>query len=420
MLLTRFRLNIARLLASALHYVAPVRVRPFVEDCRNELNLYGRHLRACKQVPDRIRNLAGVRLELGGGGTRIGWINVDAYTPCSGLALDLRCPIPFPDNSVESIYSEHVLEHFSFPYPLMDLLNECFRVLKPSGTFSAAVPNAGQAFKTYSQGLNRFYELKSWTNPDPSYYRCPMDELSWFIFMDGQHKFFFDAQSLLFKLQSVGFLNARIRNFNPDLDNIDRSHQTIFVEADKPLGSKNDPLPSSTTENQMEIPRQGLQNNRPFSADIFKTWMRLFVLCSGHAGRLLDVGCGDGQFLELLSKQEIRKKSALHGVEKNEKLLYEAKQRLPEGCFYLWNGVALSFQDTSFNVVVCREPIGSQKELRCVVKEGWRILKPQGRLIILSNDSSPSDNIFQELILFHKETLLNGSQSLFIFRKPAD
>lgn len=71
---------------------------------------------------------------------------------CEGcdLILDLTKPIPFPDNSVEKIYSSHVLEHFYYN-DLLKLLSECRRVLKPSGVFSASVPNARIYIEAYAK-----------------------------------------------------------------------------------------------------------------------------------------------------------------------------------------------------------------------------------------------------------------------------
>ena len=45
--------------------------------------------------------------------------------------------LPFKDNSVEYIWSSHVLEHIKEP---MNILNECWRILKPDGKFEIKVP----------------------------------------------------------------------------------------------------------------------------------------------------------------------------------------------------------------------------------------------------------------------------------------
>jgi len=110
-------------------------------------------LHALKKAKRLVQHQSSIKLELGGGEQgREGWLNVDLYADNADLQLDLRRPLPFPDLSIEAIYSSHVLEHFSYPEPLRSLLRECFRVLKVGSVFSAAVPDAGRAFRSYAAG----------------------------------------------------------------------------------------------------------------------------------------------------------------------------------------------------------------------------------------------------------------------------
>lgn len=46
--------------------------------------------------------------------------------------------LPFPNNSIESMISHHCLEHIGDGF--MDLMNECYRVLKPGAIFRIIVP----------------------------------------------------------------------------------------------------------------------------------------------------------------------------------------------------------------------------------------------------------------------------------------
>lgn len=50
--------------------------------------------------------------------------------------------LPFKDNSVDVITSIHVFEHF-YPEELFFCIEECFRVLKPTGFLHIEVPKAG-------------------------------------------------------------------------------------------------------------------------------------------------------------------------------------------------------------------------------------------------------------------------------------
>src|SRR5262249_7306496 len=66
------------------------------------------------------------------------------------LWLDVRNGLPFASNSVDSIYSTHMFEHF-FPDELQGLLRECVRVLKPGGGIRLVVPNLNSAILAYGQ-----------------------------------------------------------------------------------------------------------------------------------------------------------------------------------------------------------------------------------------------------------------------------
>jgi len=70
-----------------------------------------------------------------------GWLNIDfGGGPAVDLELDLTWPLPFENDSCGLIYSEHLLEHFDAPDGV-NLLKECYRVLKPGGVIRVAMPS---------------------------------------------------------------------------------------------------------------------------------------------------------------------------------------------------------------------------------------------------------------------------------------
>jgi SAM-dependent methyltransferase len=91
---------------------------------------------------DNLRRFAELgaqptRLHFGCGSNRLpGWANYDAE-------VDIAKTLPFPDNSAEAIFCEHVLEHVPLR-AAQDFLRECYRVLKPSGRLRVAVPSIEQ------------------------------------------------------------------------------------------------------------------------------------------------------------------------------------------------------------------------------------------------------------------------------------
>lgn len=85
-----------------------------------------------------------MNINLGGGD----WVfpffrNVDYYAKEEFIDykvnLEENPSLPFKDNSVDLIYSSHMLEHLSHD-SLVELLNECYRVLKGNGMMRLNCP----------------------------------------------------------------------------------------------------------------------------------------------------------------------------------------------------------------------------------------------------------------------------------------
>lgn len=79
-----------------------------------------------------------LKLHIGCGRTILdGFVNIDMIAGCD-LSLDLNSQkLPFPDNSVDCIFSYHSLEHLE---NYLFALGEMWRVLKHGGTFLAETP----------------------------------------------------------------------------------------------------------------------------------------------------------------------------------------------------------------------------------------------------------------------------------------
>jgi predicted SAM-dependent methyltransferase len=173
-----------------------------------------------------------INLEIGAGPERKipGWTTADLSAGCD-LVLDLAKPLPFPDNSVEKIYSSHVLEHFYYN-DLLKLLSECRRVLKPSGVFSASVPNARLYIEAYARPES--FDPKIFCRHAPAYnYNSKIDFLNYMAYMDGHHRYMFDEENIIAILGKAGFRNPCLRSFDAGLDMKERDFQSIYVQAEK-------------------------------------------------------------------------------------------------------------------------------------------------------------------------------------------
>jgi len=112
--------------------------------------------------------------------------------------LDVRNGLPFASNSVDSIYSTHMFEHF-FQDELGRLLSECLRVLKPEGGIRLIVPSLASAIVAYSQ------KRPEWFSPFPRRFDSLGGKFSNFIFCDGQHRTAFDFTYMDEVLRGAGF-----------------------------------------------------------------------------------------------------------------------------------------------------------------------------------------------------------------------
>lgn len=144
---------------------------------------------------------------------------------------DLRLGLPFPNESIDLVYSEHVLEHFSYG-DLISLLKDCYRVLKPNGVFSLVVPNA----RKYIEGY--FHPEIMDVEKDCVYqfglsYKSKIDYVNYIFYMDGQHRYMFDEENILTILSEIGFKDVKLRNFDPALDKEERKHNSLYAEGIK-------------------------------------------------------------------------------------------------------------------------------------------------------------------------------------------
>jgi predicted SAM-dependent methyltransferase len=185
-------------------------------------------------------NNGSLHLHLGCGPKYLaGFMNIDGnpFRKCD-LWVDLRNGIPFASNSVTSIYSTHMFEHF-YPDELNFLLRECLRVLKPAGGVRLIVPNLESAIEAYHQSQSGWF-----SDSFPRAFDSIGGRFSNFIFCDGQHRIAFDFSYLDEVLRKAGFREVerskegasrlykdKVPPYQPE-DSPDMPH-SLYVEAFK-------------------------------------------------------------------------------------------------------------------------------------------------------------------------------------------
>ncbi len=171
-------------------------------------------------------------LEMGAGSTRKknGFITLDVSLRAD-YPYDLRLGLPFPNGSLDLIYAEHVFEHFSYRQ-LVVLFSECYDALKSGGVLSLVVPNA----RIYLSGYfhpNEFDQKEYCRHNWGLSYKCPIDYVNYIFYMDGAHRYMFDEESIQSILRDSGFREVRIREFDPNLDQLARKYESIYAAAVK-------------------------------------------------------------------------------------------------------------------------------------------------------------------------------------------
>ena len=150
------------------------------------------------------------KLQLGCGSYPLdGWFNTDgSISKCfNGVNyLDVSRPFDIPDESFNYIYSEHLFEHLTYRQG-KNMLNECYRILKPGGIIRLSTPNIEFLIDLYlhpEKEINKAYiefDSKRTGHPIDPIYAINHFHTDW------GHKIIYDPQSLTNVLNECGFKN---------------------------------------------------------------------------------------------------------------------------------------------------------------------------------------------------------------------
>lgn len=207
------------------------RVKDTILALRSELRAYLYTLVGSVKIAFAFDPGADSRIEFGAGSThKVGYRTSD-LTLSSDYPWDLTFGCPFPTETLEAVYCEHLMEHFCYRHVTM-LLKEFHRALKPGGTLRIVVPNASIYLNAYQHAesfpMDRYYQWP-WL-PTPT---LAIDIVNYMFYMDGQHKYMYDRENLTALLKAAGFARAEITPFDPELDKPSRQHESLYVLATK-------------------------------------------------------------------------------------------------------------------------------------------------------------------------------------------
>jgi predicted SAM-dependent methyltransferase len=192
-------------------------VRSFLRDAPGLGRLYGL-ARRLKHERDNARIIApymaahGVRkLHVGCGYHLLpGWLNGDLWR-CdpSVLWLDACARYPFPDASLDHVFSEHVIEHMPLDQGRA-MLAECHRVLRPGGRIRIATPDLRFLWalhapeKTELQRRYLAWSVEHLLKTDAATDAMVINN----FFRDWGHCFIYDQETLTRALTAAGFVDV--------------------------------------------------------------------------------------------------------------------------------------------------------------------------------------------------------------------
>ncbi len=168
-------------------------------------------LPAPKTASDYLASQVSRKLHLGCGDHPLeGWLNTDLRPRVPGvMPLDATRPLPFPDESFDYIFSEHLIEHIAFARGC-DLLAECRRILRRGGTMRLATLDFAflvDLYKPEKSALQQAYLDWSTRRHLPW---APAAEDIYVInnsVRDWGHQFIYDEKALRRALAAAGFSN---------------------------------------------------------------------------------------------------------------------------------------------------------------------------------------------------------------------
>lgn len=192
----------------------------------------------------QIKQSNPLKIEFGASGKREGWVTIGLDSN-SDIIYDIRNGIPFAENSIDEIYTSHLIEHLEYK-EIIHFLTQCLRFLKSGGNIKICVPdtsiymamaNDNNEFirrmeENLREGSRSFGELIEKTNPFFKYHSS-LSILNYIAYMNGQHKYMFDKTELISILKHVGFSMVKEEDFDPVIDLEIRKWESLHIIAIK-------------------------------------------------------------------------------------------------------------------------------------------------------------------------------------------
>jgi len=154
-----------------------------------------------------------IKLHLGCGKNLLGgWINTDSKTSLQGCDyLDVTEKFPYDDNSVDYIFSEHMIEHINYQDGKF-MIEESFRVLKSGGKIRISTPDLKFLINLYTEDKTDLQKKYIDYSVNHKSYNVSIGTDTFIInnfVRDWGHTFIYDEKTLKSLLESIGFSDVK-------------------------------------------------------------------------------------------------------------------------------------------------------------------------------------------------------------------
>ena len=162
----------------------------------------------------------------------------DSQFPSTVIRHDVTKGLPLASDSVDYIYSSHLLEHIKRS-DSEKVLAECHRVLKKGGIIRLVVPDLTIITTQYVNGVinaDQFIQLLNLNEFNTN--KTLVERMFPSFFIKDIHKWMYDFESLYDLLKNTGFEKIEKMNFQvgnvPDITILDnRQEISLYLEAEK-------------------------------------------------------------------------------------------------------------------------------------------------------------------------------------------
>jgi predicted SAM-dependent methyltransferase len=203
-------------ISTSLKNTLPTGVFSAVSLLGTEVNLYRLHRRGVKRA-QAYKNRTGLKLNIGcGPNGKEGWIKYRSLMVSRNVS-DKREPLPFSDDPVSIIYSEHFFKHLDYPNVAKMFLQECFRVLGLDGIFRLGVPDTRPALFDY-EGVGDGWWRDACKNREffrPEWCVTILDRINYHFRQCGEHKYAYDFETIENVLEKLVLWTSRNLNLAP-------------------------------------------------------------------------------------------------------------------------------------------------------------------------------------------------------------